>query len=488
MFVASNSNLLSLPDYDGEPEMSDGISVISEGDGHNTPPESDTTAATPEATDNVDPGSAGKARFSFDSVRVTTRGGGYRPLTPPKTPPTEHEEEEEAEAGDNKKRGLITVRSEQLLQKRTSRKEKLDVESFGGQSRRFIGIYPRHVVFLMVICGIIGGMIGHLWNVTYGFSCDHEIAVAREQWTLQQTIEKFAGEGQQQHQQAHQHQHQPNKPGTPKWSGHEENDDFVTVEDEPVVTTSTSPTQRPRPFISTEEFESMIWQHLKETDSTKGGNKDPNSETDEFADPQYKDLWNRRYKRSKEAEVEVEDSDKDYGSQEKKKVVKDAWKKQPTKQDNKEYKRHENNSGEKYQKKPKSAAASKEATTTTTKYQNHQQTKQAKYEKKQSGFRVSSGENSDEDDSREDGRKGWRNYEKKDKYPNKQQYHNQNKKNSKEGRSSGEWTDKRNRGRDELRQQKQAEEKNWYLERGNEREINRVETVAASSAGATASE
>lgn len=493
------SDLLCPPDYDAEPEMSDGISVISEGEGHNTPPgqESDTTAATTpdadSAANNVTAttGQKGGGRFSFDSVRMTTsRSGGYRPLTPPQTPPTEEEEDEEddeenggankedGQGNSNKKKKTRLARIQDVVAEQ--KKEKLDLESYQTEegSRRFIGLYPRHVVFLMVVCGIIGGMIGHLWNLKYGCNCgaangqnhqqlvDMYNQVVAEKWTLQQALLKYEGQTkepqsqqQQQGKKKQQQQNQAQKPPPSRWSGHEEADEYVTVENEPSEPAA-EPT--PRPYIPSDQFESMIWEHLRETaeptEAQKAAaqqEKDENFIREHLDDPEllketFKNNGHAKYKRS------AENSDEDADSHERKKG-KDSWKK--------EYKQ---GSGEKYQKHPKSAS-SKEA-----KYQKHQ----GKYEKKGAG---GSGDgankyrrDSDEDEEGGSKERSSRNYDKRYNANN----NGHQKKYSKE-RSSGEWNEKRNRGRDELRRSGDEKKKNWYLERGNEREINRVETGTA---------
>lgn len=461
--------------------MSDGISVISDGDGHNTPPESDATADIAAERVSEDRKATGGRvpGFFFEKIRS---GSGYRPLTPPNTPPTEEDHHELVSMGDKKKK-----------------KEKLDVESYfrGGTAsgNRFIGIYPRHVVFLMVICGIIGGMIGHLWNTNYGCHCDKEThqglvemynRVVEEKWRLQQELNNLENG----------YTEYRGKSEQAKWSGHEETDEYVKVEDEPeehpqsstTTESSTSSTTTPKPsehkYIPSDQFESMIWQHLRETDPNSRSRMPSEGsffgrKKREVADGG--EAGGRRQKRSKE-EASHENDSKEY-KQKKTHKKYDSKKGRFDISDEEGDDSHEkavNYKGDRKQQK-ESYKQGSGVGEEKKKYKS----KEDKYRAKQfknSGEGVGSGASkqdgkqqkqwrgeSDEDDSKENGKQ--RQY-------NDRKYQQHKKK--KEG-ASGEWSQERNRGRDELRQQEQGNgKKNWYLERGAEREINRVETSSTS--------
>lgn len=446
--------------------MSDGISVISEGEGHHTSPgqESDSPTVTPDASKE-------KKHFSFDAIRMTSaaKRSGYRPMTPPQTPPTEEEEAEgddEHEASEDKKNRLATVQTNVMQPKKP--KQKLDLESFAqdGEARRFIGIYPRHVVFLMVVCGIIGGMIGHLWNLNYGCNCDaknEELVdmynrVVAEKWTLQEMLNKYEGQGSEgaaAEPEERRPKLQPKQPPT-KWTGHEDNDEFVTVEDEPETTT---PAHKP---IPTDQFEALIWDHLREPQKHEKHEKS--------ADEMLAELRTRQSTEEAYARALLEKRQRETGKSHGGGHSKNKRSAEDTRRDSDEGKIHERKAKEVWTKKEQDSSGekykyTKSASSREAKYQG-----EGKYETRGGSGSGSSGRagkfrgrgDSDEDMSSESDKKS-RNYDKK--YQQK--------------RSSGEWSDKRNRGRDEQRQQQRAGEKNWYLERGREREIDRIETMAA---------
>lgn len=462
--------------------------MISEGDNPHTPPESDAQATTPDAKDE---NGGGGGRFSFaDSVRI--KRGGYRPLTPPPTP----DDGDDGDRGKNNKLAKVQnnppakIATTQTTERK--RKEKLDVESSAATAaadrrRHFIGIYPRHVVFLMVVCGIIGGMIGHLWNMSYGCSggCDpvkHRELVAMynsvlaEKWAMQERLmvnEAQAVDAAERRQRA---QRQRGK-SAPQWSGHEAHDASVKVEGEAKTTGE-------RAFIPSDQFESMIWEHLRETAEKRPVRESEKTQAEERSQKAKDDYFIHSHEgerellektffpndnadgghaKQKRSVVDGSEEEEEDGEKGNRRRVKE-WKQQQQKQGS--------GSGERNRK-----YKSKES----VRYQN--QAKQDKYQRngggEGNGKRYRSGE--DDDESSEYGKRRERGGS-DGKYQQQKQKYQENNNNNNNGKKkgSGEWNDKRNRGRDELRRQGSggSGERNWYLERGNEREINRVEMTA----------
>lgn len=461
------------PDYDAEVEMSDGISVISEGDGHHTPPENDATTADVEddAFQAAAPamGIADRLKHALDGKQHK-----YRALTPP---PKEEEGRE----------GVVTLLGADGLPK-----EKTDVESYYSEDdpQRF-GIYPRHVIFLMVCCGIIGGMIGHLWNINYNCKCAEktdELAqmynqLVDERWDLQQTINRYENECK-----------IPPAKSPLKWDGHQASDGQVKVENPPTTTTTTTklPTTTPKPtgdaatedprkapgFIPTAEFENLIWQHLRDTDKRKKNNEMNPNDFGRFERSVDDQQLGAKETRSYKKQNSEEDSDEDGGGvsherfdnknahKEQKRQFKEQHQKQKykSKEAMKNAKYETGSGGDNNNKNNNKAYVKQKYDNNNHKYRG------GSGDKQQQRFRVSreDEESAEEDDSREGKEKYYRGGGDKKVKQQQQQQH------------SGEWNDKRQKGRDELRQQRpqEGEKKNWYLERGSEREINRVETSA----------
>lgn len=401
------------PDYDPEPEMSDGISVISDGDGQNTPPPVPENDISQEGILND------KNRLGFSFIR-----SGYRPLTPPPQPSTQDEPRE-------------TPSTVDLPRKR----EQKDLETLL-RGRRFIGIYPRHVVFLMLCCGIVGGMIGHLWNLDYPCPCinsDKSMAnllnrLTNDKSNLEEQLEQCQKEAK-------------------KWSGHQEADRLLRVD-------NGQGKHQSHPYIPTHDFESMIWEHL-----TSPGGK-PFTSHPEYIMPETQEeisarkSWQEGYSPYPEPKWSRGEEGKSRQKRDKKYEEKrrrhsssgereeDSHERVTEKQagDRKEPKKFQG-SGEKKKFWPKEGDRS----------QGKQ--KQAKYErgsgeqKRWKGSEEESGE-----------RKGDRKYQRKEFK-------------KREGSASSEWVDKRNRGSGELRPPPQGDaKKSW---KGSEREIKREETTTS---------
>lgn len=460
--------------------------MISEGDSPHTPPESDAQATTPDAKDE---NGGGGGRFSFsDSVRI--KRGGYRPLTPPPTP----DDGDDGDRGKNNKLAKVQnnppakIATTQTTERK--RKEKLDVESSAATAaadrrRHFIGIYPRHVVFLMVVCGIIGGMIGHLWNMSYGCSggCDpvkHRELVAMynsvlaEKWAMQERLMVNEAQAVDAAERRQRGQRQRGK-SAPQWSGHEAHDASVKVEGE-------AKTASERAFIPSDQFESMIWEHLRETAEKRPVRESEKTQAEERSQKAKDDYFIHSHEGERELlEKTFFPNDNDDGGRAKQKRSVVDGSEEEEEEDGEKGNRRRVKEWKQQQQKQGSGSGErnrKYKSKESVRYQN--QAKQDKYQRngggEGNGKRYRSGE--DDDESREYGKRRERGGSDGKYQQQKQKYQENNNNGKKKG--SGEWNDKRNRGRDELRRQGSggSGERNWYLERGNEREINRVEMTA----------
>lgn len=450
-----------------EHELSDGISVISESDGTggHTPPESDASGTAAKNTIGH--------KIALESLgdvfeKNKHKKEGYRPLTPPNTPETLADQS-----------SVCPRIGSELIDKKSAREEmelRLYEEFQGAGFHNFMGIYRRHIFFLMVVGGIIGGTIGHLYtgkNTSCG--CDKATApllkainsLEQEKWNLERKVRLLEG-GEREN----------------VWTGHQRMDskiltdlmdEEITVEDE-------------EEEIPSDVFEKMILDHIAKTGS-EAGSKDEIMLADDPVQIKSDNDKNSREKRGTDRKHDEMKSYKKFdGSGEKYKKgpqrpdsgerlgkksfekpkdgFKKDWKKPSGDQSDEDHSDENfSDKDKKYLKNDKRYNA-KEA-----KYQQYDNSgekydKRQKYTKDERKF-DHSGERGDYKNSKYNLRRSssGEKLDSREKYDSRENIRKNDK----------EWHDQRMRGREDVRNKHEKEQKNnWYLERGFEREINRV--------------
>lgn len=260
--------------------------MISEHDSQQTPPDSDTNnATTPEVTDDqtaldepledtkTTKRSKPRAKFALDGGRLLRSTNGYKQLTPPQTPlliiPSADrvDEEEEHKVAEDKrierrkteKKSKLNNDNNVINESNLYPRENFDIrEILTTGRRRFVGIYPRHIVLLMFLCGLIGGMVGHWWTER-GLACQtvHDLTEKYNQVVVENS--KLTEQVRQQEKEDY-----LATSTLPPVSGHEDHDGWVAVEK---LETDEEVHQKEvvKRFEAREDFESMVWDTLKRT-------------------------------------------------------------------------------------------------------------------------------------------------------------------------------------------------------------------------------